>query len=332
MAENTYKKGISVLICTYNSENRLPQTLQYLIDQDFNALWEVIVVDNASTDNTSKIAHETWNRSIPNCQFKVLYEPKPGKANALNLGFENVQYSYVLICDDDNWLTKDYLKKSFNYMEKNTKVGVLGGKGEAVLETSAPKWFEEVKQKYAVGLQGRNGKLPKGGSVYGAGAVVRKKAFDELIKRNYQPILVGRKGKQLSSGTDNELCLALQVIGYEIHFNKDLVFRHFITTERLTNTYFQRLSYGMIESSFLLYSYVFVLRNIKMNYVNYWLVSCYLFVKQTLVFIKKNLKKQNAKSRLILWYRYQVFWRFFTSSKIFFNYWKSVSKLKKDIE
>ncbi len=57
--------GVSVIICCYNSSSRIIPTLQNLVKQRVpnHIPWEVIVVNNASTDNTGEVAKETWQRS-----------------------------------------------------------------------------------------------------------------------------------------------------------------------------------------------------------------------------------------------------------------------------
>jgi glycosyltransferase involved in cell wall biosynthesis len=53
-----FMSGVSIIICAYNASKRIVPTLQHLQNQQFNKpiSWEVIVVDNASDDNTSEIA------------------------------------------------------------------------------------------------------------------------------------------------------------------------------------------------------------------------------------------------------------------------------------
>lgn len=327
--EKKYSDGISVLICTYNGAKHIPRTLEHLSKQDFQFPLEIIVVDNASKDNTAEVVIDTWKNLSSNQDIlQLLHEPKPGKINALNQGLKAVKYKYVLICDDDNWLALDFLSKAFNIMEENPLIGILGGKGEAISEYNTfPEWFEEVKNKYAVGHQGKEGKLQKGGSVYGAGSMIRKEAYNRLLDCGYEPILTGRKGNKLLSGTDTELCLAVQILGYEIHYNSSLKFKHFMSADRLTTAYFERLSEGMIESSFLLYTYAFALRNVRFSTLNYWLISFYLFIKYTFVFMQKNSSKQSSEKRLLNWHRYQIFWQFFKRSKEFKKHWKIVNAL-----
>lgn len=73
------KYGISVAVCCYNSSGRVPGTLEYLAQQQVSKKipWEIIVVDNASTDRTSKAARDSWPENAP-CQLRIVKEPKRG--------------------------------------------------------------------------------------------------------------------------------------------------------------------------------------------------------------------------------------------------------------
>ncbi len=59
--------GASVIVCCYNSAARLPHTLAHLagqiVPEDF--FWEIILVNNASTDNTVECATAIWNKLQP---------------------------------------------------------------------------------------------------------------------------------------------------------------------------------------------------------------------------------------------------------------------------
>jgi glycosyltransferase involved in cell wall biosynthesis len=71
--------GVSVIICCYNSAALLPQTLEHLANQQTagEISWEIIIVNNNSTDNTAEIAENIWqglNRPIP---FRVVHQPEP---------------------------------------------------------------------------------------------------------------------------------------------------------------------------------------------------------------------------------------------------------------
>ena len=81
-------KGVSIVVCCYNSAARLPQTLRYLSRQIFQREfpWEVIVVDNASTDGTASVAKLEWARYNTNGSLKVVTENIKGLSAARERG------------------------------------------------------------------------------------------------------------------------------------------------------------------------------------------------------------------------------------------------------
>nr|HAD52125.1 glycosyltransferase family 2 protein [Algoriphagus sp.] len=93
--------GISIIICTYNGELRLPITLEYISKLRFEGPWELLIVDNASKDNSNFIAQEFF-KGNPIIQGKVVFEPNAGLTHARQKGWRTANYDIVLFCDDDN--------------------------------------------------------------------------------------------------------------------------------------------------------------------------------------------------------------------------------------
>jgi glycosyltransferase involved in cell wall biosynthesis len=119
--------GISVIICCYNSEHRLPQTINHLIAQSVDGFSvEIILVDNASTDNTSIVAFDLL-KSQSKISYKIVEEPIPGLSNARKKGIDSSSYNILLFCDDDNWLNPSYLATTYNLLNKYKDIMVLGG-------------------------------------------------------------------------------------------------------------------------------------------------------------------------------------------------------------
>ena len=88
LAENKLNKGISIIVCCHNSEDRLPNTLESLSKQhlDSNHPVEIIIVDNNSSDNTGLIAQKLWNDFGTPYPLIVIEEKKPGLSNARRAG------------------------------------------------------------------------------------------------------------------------------------------------------------------------------------------------------------------------------------------------------
>lgn len=252
------KKGVSVIVCCYNSELRLPNTLRFISQQKVNKdlLWEVLVIDNKSTDNTNKVAVTEWSRFNCKTPFKVIYEPKAGLSNARKTGVLNSQYEYVIFCDDDNWLCKEYVQVAYNIINSNPQIGMLGGRCDAVSEIELPVWFNEMKYAYAIGTQGsESGDISLRGFMWGAGVVVKANVLRSIYQYNIHSLLLGREGKLLNAGDDAEISCWFLMLGYRLWYDDRLYFKHFIAKERLSENYVKGLVAGFDRSTPVMSSY-----------------------------------------------------------------------------
>jgi glycosyltransferase involved in cell wall biosynthesis len=253
------KTGISVIICTYNGEQQLPVTLRHLFNQQQLGKidWEIIIVDNNSTDGTAAVVHSIINEH-KNPQLKTFSQPIPGKLAALKLGIEQAQYKYLLICDDDNWLKEDYLIKAYQFMESNPEVGVLGGKGAPAHHESLPLWIIPHLHNYAAAEQWpvSSDVTHSIGSLYGAGMVLKKEIYDFVFRVNWPLYLSAiRKGKMLLSGEDTEICYIARLLGHKIYYHSGLEFKHNFPPSKLNQRYLLNLIYFFGYGAALLLPY-----------------------------------------------------------------------------
>jgi len=241
--------GVSIVICCYNSSKLLPETIRHIslliIPAGFSC--EIIIVDNNSDDNTSETAEKLLKRYVSEkLTYKILFQPVQGLSAARKMGFENSTYEYILFCDDDNWLSTDYIEILKNTMEKSEKIGAVGGESTAVSDEIFPLWFQEFSQSYSAGKQSESDGIITGekAALWGAGMSVRRSALNELYSKGFRSILSDRKKNVLSSGGDIELCYALRLAGWEIWYESSLKIRHFIPGHRLKWEYLRKLSRG----------------------------------------------------------------------------------------
>ena len=96
--------NLTVAIPTYNGENRLPKVLDKLKEQinteDIN--WEVIIVDNNSSDGTAKVVQEyqaNWRQDVP---LRYCFESQQGISFARQRGINEAKGELVGFIDDDN--------------------------------------------------------------------------------------------------------------------------------------------------------------------------------------------------------------------------------------
>src|SRR5213596_676102 len=90
--------AISVIMSTRNRAHYLPDALRTLAAQDCEAPFEVVVIDNASTDNTPAVLTE-WCRT--DSRFRTVREPCPGLSRGKNAGIRVARAPLLLFTDDD---------------------------------------------------------------------------------------------------------------------------------------------------------------------------------------------------------------------------------------
>ncbi|MDN3725281.1 glycosyltransferase [Aequorivita sp. SDUM287046] len=254
-----YLKGVSVIISTYNGTKTIGLALEYLANQICQCPCEIILVDNASTDETKAFCDTWWdkygNKSI---SYKSFFQPIPGKSYAQEMGYAEASYEYLLVCDDDNLLNEAYVQLSFDIMESDSTIGALGGWCDAMFEGNKPDWFDTYSKYFAVGKQGKSsGDITnKKGCLYGAGMVIRKSHRLQLNELGFKPLLTCRKGDSLSSGGDTEYCYALRLLGYKIWYDERLHFFHYMLAKRVNLEYVTKVRKAISYSNFVCDTYL----------------------------------------------------------------------------
>jgi len=112
---------VSVVIVNFNSKNYLKNCIKFLIKNHINFINKIIIVDNASTDNSMNI--------IPNKLIKIIKQKKNyGFAKACNIGAKYCKGKYILFLNPDTRLYKNVIKKSLEFMENplNDKTAIIG--------------------------------------------------------------------------------------------------------------------------------------------------------------------------------------------------------------
>ncbi len=254
--------GVSVIICCHNSAKRLPETLRHLAAQQVpeGIPWEVIVVDNASTDDTSTVARTCPSSSLP---LRVVSESQPGLRHARAKGMREAQHGIISFLDDDNWAAVDWISRVSDLFSAHPEVGISGGRAVGEAEVTPPDWFPSIQGKYAIGPQhAQSGDITDfpGTLLWGAGMNLRRAACVELESMGFESLIEDRKGKELTTGGDTELCFAIRALGWRLWYDDGLVLRHFIPKERLRWDYARRLHTGMGKAAALFDLYLFALQ------------------------------------------------------------------------
>jgi glycosyltransferase involved in cell wall biosynthesis len=275
---------VSVVICCYNSSKTISKTLEYLFNQVVDFEWEIVLVNNNSTDNTLEIINDYKSRSIN--KITIIDEIKSGKSYALLKGVISAQGKFIIICDDDNLLKNNYVSLVYSILESNPEIGVLGGRGEIYTENkkAIPFWFTSFQNDYAIGVQNiYSGDISARGYLWGAGSAFNRTVFLDFINEGINFKLTCRNGDELTSGGDTEYCCWYLLAGYKLWYNEDLVYYHYITDDRLTKAYLLKLIEGTSSFNEIISTYNhllqdFNLRNTAFNRLKSTIKSIFLFL------------------------------------------------------
>ena len=143
--------NFTVAICTYNGENRLPSVLNRLRLQEVELAWEVIVVDNNSSDRTAEIVEQYQYWSI---ELRYCFEPKQGLAFARRLAIKQARGNLVGFLDDDNLPSLNWVNEAYAFGQRHPQAGAYGSRIQGNYEIEPPKNFEQISCFLAVADRG----------------------------------------------------------------------------------------------------------------------------------------------------------------------------------
>lgn len=226
---------ISAIICTHNRDNYLGAAIDSLLAQEF-ANFEIIVVDNASTDQTRQVVESR----LPEPKLQYVYESVVGLSVARNTGAKTAQAPILAYLDDDAVASPQWLQVFHDAYQQNEQLAVAGGKVTLLWPegTEAPKWLSPA-------LAGNLGAYDLGDStIYinepgltprGLNYSIRRSFLNEI--GGFDPNL-GRVGKRLLS--NEELLMTQEALqrGWQIAYLPDALVAHNVAPERMRRSWF----------------------------------------------------------------------------------------------
>ncbi|BAB73466.1 hormogonium polysaccharide biosynthesis glycosyltransferase HpsE [Anabaena sp. FACHB-709] len=236
----------TVAIPTWNGAERLPQVLDRLLAQTGteNLRWEVIVIDNNSSDRTPEVVSD-YQKKFTQCQLKYFLETQQGLAYGRLRAIKESQGKFVAFLDDDNLAAPDWVLQSYNFGEEHPRAGAWSGQIHGDFEVTPPDNFSQIQAFLAIREHGQkayifdaeNLKLPPG-----AALVIRKQAWRESVPQ--QLVFKGRIGKLMIGGEDTEVLLYIYKAGWEIWYNPKMEIYHKIPHGRLETSYLVNVARG----------------------------------------------------------------------------------------
>ncbi|WP_346289244.1 glycosyltransferase family 2 protein [Sphaerothrix gracilis] len=221
---------ISAIICTHNRAAYLGGAIDSLLQQTFTA-YEVIVVDNASSDHTRSVVEARLGDS----RLRYLYEPQLGLSTARNAGALAAKGEILAYLDDDAEASQDWLVTLYQVYQQNSQLAIAGGKVTLIWppETTPPRWLSaELSASlgtYDLGEQliyiEQPGLTPRG-----LNYSIRKSFLTSI--GGFDPNL-GRVGQNLLSNEEMHMtALALQS-GWQVAYVPEALAAHHVAPDRL---------------------------------------------------------------------------------------------------
>ena len=219
---------ISVVICTYNRADLLAEALQSLCEQTLDSSeYEVIVVDNNSTDNT-RTATESFADAYQNVSY--CFEPQPGNSIARNHGWQKAKGVYVAFIDDDCKVPPQWLAVAKEIINQ-VSPSVFGGPYFAFYNSPKAKWFKDSYGSYE--LNHKEGVLDKPEYLAAGNLFMRSEVLEKSGGFNPQFGLVGNKR---GYGEETALLRHIEQTMPEemFYYDPKLLLYHLVRPEKMT--------------------------------------------------------------------------------------------------
>lgn len=218
---------ISVIVCTHNRAHSLLKCL-HSIEQAFRVVesqysMEVVVVNNASTDDTSKTL-ENWKNN-KNFAISIIYEPQKGLSHARNAGLNTSHGDFIACIDDDCIMDDQYLQDMMNHFNNDPELCLRGGRVELGDPTDLPLTIKTSNEK-------KSWKKPMhplyeghllGNAIIGCNFSMQKTVKDKV---GLFDTSVGA-GTKIPGGEDTDYFYRSYLEEVKIEYVPDMMVRHF---------------------------------------------------------------------------------------------------------
>jgi glycosyltransferase involved in cell wall biosynthesis len=233
---------VSVVICTFNRSAQLGRALDALLAQTGGVDYEVVLVDNNSTDATRAVVAERLSRSH---RLRYFFEARQGIPYARNTGLRATRAPIVAYTDDDVMVGPEWVATVKRLFDENPDIDMLGGRVRPIWPADVPSWV--TPQQLGPFALGERGDAPivvsadnAAPCLVGANFAFRRSVFER----------VGAFDPAYPRSQDREIQLRLWEAGGRGLYAPELVISVEIPADRLTRKYFRHWyrTYGVYHS------------------------------------------------------------------------------------
>ena len=252
------KWRISFLICSWRAPASLDATLNSISRQPNSELYETILVNNGFTDEREAFFVKTY----PQINLTIIKERTLGQGHARCAGFNIVAGEIIVMLDDDNTLSDDFVPRLLELLDKYPQVGGICPVVLPEWETIPPSWLQDFgtlclsytaknlsaapdKTRYWGPAEAAGSPRPPGG-----GMIIHRDVAHLYLASVTDPErrALARTGKHLIACEDYDIYSHLRLTGRGALETPQLVIYHHIHSARIRLPYLLRLNYWMLYS------------------------------------------------------------------------------------
>lgn len=240
---------ISFVVCTYNRDKYIYQCLSNLAHNTTNYCWEIILVNNNSTDNTHTEC-ERFAKDFPGVDYHYFIETTSGLSYARNRGMREAHGDWYVFLDDDSMVGQDYIEQLGQWLDRYPDTGAFGGAIQPFFEERTPAWLSKWSMGFVSAIDLGNEVVPfaKGKYPIGANMGISRQVINKIGDFNTS---LGRTKELLLGGEEKDIFARIRAAKYPIYYFPNITVKHCIPPRRTTYEFIQKLGYGVGVSEYL---------------------------------------------------------------------------------
>lgn len=237
---------ISAIISTYNRAEFLPGLFDSVLKQTVKkSEYEIVIVNNNSTDDTEKISRK-FMEDHPEVNCFYCMETQQGLSYGRNRGIQESKGDLLTFLDDDAVIAPDFLEKTMLFFKSKPHVNAIGGKILLHYVKEEPAWYNPfMASLLGYFNMGDKSQVFTGNYFRGSNMSFRKKVFD---KHGDFDVRLGRSGKNLFGSEEKELFYRFKEKGEEMWYVPEAIVYHLVPVERTRDEFVKKQAWGVGSS------------------------------------------------------------------------------------
>lgn len=233
---------MTVAICTYNRAHYLPRLINSIRQQTCPISFEILVVNNNSSDNTEEVLREL--AQLEDVALRFVTEVKQGIVHARNRAIEeSLESAYLAFIDDDEIPDSNWLNAAVDALDRE-EAECVGGEIRISLPVSGhPPWLDKELLPFLGEV--KNGPEPfwitdPSTPVWSGNVAYKTSIFCDGLRFDHR---YDRQGHVVGGGSDEIMFNEFLDRGFRIRYRPDMIIEHLVERWRLKRRYFLALHY-----------------------------------------------------------------------------------------